>query len=499
MKKLFILTFWLAIGAMAFQGFQCTSKELTTAKVAYNNKEYDRAIEFAQQEVAKNPTNTEAYLVLAQAYIKKDDWMNAAQAAKKADEQKADKIPAQQPKLLLFQIWTESYNRGVNNLNRYYSTNISRFLDSASYYFNVGKVARPDLTDFYYLMGTVYEAKQDTTAAIKEYTQFVELSKNEIDVMQNNTLFIGIPRNDVIAKLGKPLLSTPGNYNETDSTITDLYSLNNKDLFIFYKDNKKDLNYTLFGLRYDPPQNWLEAERSAFTQFNTTPIAGLAQLYYLKGDYNQALNYLKLLGTLEPNNENANAFLVQIYQDMGKPDEAIKYVNELIQKNPNNKFYWTQLADMQQNNRNYDDAIKSYEKALEVDPTYYVAIRNIAAAYKNKASIIQREQADKLDADKNYKPNPEEYFPFLRKSAEYFEKAAKTKQYSNDYKVYADLANIYFVLNETDKLNQNIAKLESLESSVPEAEKEGYYLNMLKLFSDLKQSDKVKEIQEKIK
>ena len=499
MKKFCLLIFWLAIGTVVFQGFQCSSKELTTAKVAYNNKEYDRAIDYAQQEVAKNPTNTEAYLVLAQAYIKKEDWMNAAQAAKKADNQKTTQIPSQQPKMLLFQIWTESYNRGVNNLNKYYSANISRFLDSASYYFNVGKVARPDLTDFYYLMGTVYEAKKDTASAIKEYKQYVDLSKNDIDILQKNSLFIGISRNDVIAKLGKPVLSTPGNFNGVDSTITDLYSIDNKDLFIFYKDNKKDLNYGLFGLRYDPPQNWLEAERSAFTQFNTSPIAGLAQLYYGEGDYNQALTYLKLLGSLEPNNENANAFLVQIYQDMGKPDEAFQYVNELIQKNPSNKFYLTQLADMQQNDKKYDEAIQNYEKALQIDPTYYVAIRNIAAAYKNKASVVQKEQSDKLDKDKNYKPVTDEYFPFLRKSAEYFEKAAKSKQYANDYRVYADLANIYFVLNETDKVNQNLAKLESLESSVPEGEKEGYYLNMLKLYSDLKRSDKVKEIQEKIK
>ncbi len=499
MKKLFFLILWLSIGTVAFQGFQCTSKELTTAKVAYNNKEYDRAIDYAQQEVAKNPTNTEGYLVLSQAYIKKEDWLNAAKSAKRADELQIGKIPSQQPKLLLFQIWTEAYNRGVNNLNRYYSTNVSRFLDSASYYFNVGKTARPDLLDFYYLAGSVYEAKQDTAAAIQEYSKYVELAKNDIDVFQKNSFYIGTPRNDVIAKLGKPVLSTPGNFNEKDSTITDLYSIDNKDLFIYYKDNKKDLNYTLSGVRYDPPQNWLEAERSAFSPFNTLPIAALAQIYYSKGNYNQALNYLKLLGTLEPNNENANAFLVQIYQDMGKLDEAYSYVNELIQRNPKNKFYWTQLADMQQNSRNYDDAIKSYEKALEIDPLYHIAMRNIAAAYKNKASIIQKEQADKLDKDKNYKPVTDEYFPILRKSAEYFEKVAKTKQYMNDYRVYVDLSNIYFVLNDKDKLDQSLAKLESLESTVPEAEKEGYYLNMLKIYSDLKRSDKVKEIQDKIK
>ena len=58
--------------------------------------------------MAKNPTNTEGYLVLSQAYIKKEDWLNAAKSAKRADELQIGKIPSQQPKLLLFQIWTET-------------------------------------------------------------------------------------------------------------------------------------------------------------------------------------------------------------------------------------------------------------------------------------------------------------------------------------------------------------------------------------------------------
>ncbi len=54
--------------------------------------------------------------MLSQAYIKKDDGMNAVKSAKRADDLQIGKIPSQQPKLLLFQIWTEAYNRGVKNL-----------------------------------------------------------------------------------------------------------------------------------------------------------------------------------------------------------------------------------------------------------------------------------------------------------------------------------------------------------------------------------------------
>jgi tetratricopeptide (TPR) repeat protein len=489
------------VGAIAFQGFQCSSRELTTAKVAFANKDYDKAIDFAQQEITKNPNNGEAYMLIADAYLMKGNIKLAAESAMKADKVIDSKNPqlAQRPKMLLNKIWVESYNSGVENFNKYFTTKNKKYLDSAINYFDIGKMVRPEMLDFYSLSGQALELRGDSIAAKAEYMTYLDKAKKDIDVLSENGFYLGIDRGDVLRKLGKPLLTTPLSDLQGDSLLTDLFQVKGKDLYLFFKDNKKNLNFKLEGLRYDPPTDWLPAEQSQWTTFNTTPIAALAQMNYAKQKFEEALKYIKILGILDPTNENVNAFLVQIYQDMGQMDQAYSYINELIKNNPKNVTYLVQLGDLYQIDKKYDNAISNYEKALSIDPTNISAIRNIASAYKNKASVKQNEIKLKIDQDKNYKPNTDEYFPELTKSAKYFELAAKSEKYKNDYKVYAELANIYYVLSEKSKLDDAISKLESLESYVPKEELQYYYLELVKAYSQyVKNSEKMKFYQDKL-
>jgi len=65
------------VSALLMQGSQCASREMTTAKVAYQNKDYQKAVEFAKLEIQKNPNNYEAKLLLADSYIQLRDIENA--------------------------------------------------------------------------------------------------------------------------------------------------------------------------------------------------------------------------------------------------------------------------------------------------------------------------------------------------------------------------------------------------------------------------------------
>jgi len=478
------------IGALVLQGFQCSSREMTTAKVAFQSKDYDKAIDFAQQELTKNPQNEEAYLLMADIYLMKGNVKKAAEFAVKADQlPKKDTKLSQRPKLLLNKIWVESYNSGVDNLNRYFSTQNAKFLDSAINYFETGKIVRPEMTDFYAFIGQAYELRGDTTLALSEYIDYYNKSKKDFDYLINNKFYINQNRRDVLTALGKPKLTTGISGSQGDSLLTDLFQVADKDLYLFYKDNKKDLNFKLVGLRYDPPQNWLPNEQSQWSALNTTPIGALAQIYYYKQKYQDALTYVKLLGSLEPENTNINAFLVQIYQDQGKMDDAFAYLQQLIKENPTNKLFIGQLGDLYQTQKEYTKAIEAYLKALEIDPTYELAIRNIASSYKNRASIKQGEIKAKMDTDKNYKPDFEEFFPDLRESAKYFEKAIKTPKYKDDFAVISDLVNIYYVLDDKAKMNNYIESLEKLETKIPENQKEYYYLELVKIFSSYVKDD----------
>jgi len=122
-KKLIQLTLITIISALILQGFQCSSREMTTAKVAFKNGDYDKAMDFAQQELTKNPQSDEAYMLIADIYMMKGNLKKAAEFAVKADQiQNKDTKLAQRPKLLINKIWVDCYNSGIENFNRYFST-----------------------------------------------------------------------------------------------------------------------------------------------------------------------------------------------------------------------------------------------------------------------------------------------------------------------------------------------------------------------------------------
>ncbi|MFW5702302.1 MAG: hypothetical protein ACOCX7_05080, partial [Bacteroidota bacterium] len=127
-----------------------------------------------------------------------------------------------------------------------------------------------------------------------------------------------------------------------------------------------------------------------------------------------------------------------------------------------------------------------------------LALRNIASAFKNKASIIQMAQQEKKEKDDSFKMKPDEYVPYLEESAEYFRRAQKTDTFRNDIEVLAELANIYYVLDKNDELMEIANKLEALEDDIPANKKERYYLIMVKIFDNTGQSAKLKEVSNKL-
>ena len=53
------------LASMIFQSFQCASPEFTGAKLAYNQKDYKKAADGYEKEIAKNPSNVDAWYYLA--------------------------------------------------------------------------------------------------------------------------------------------------------------------------------------------------------------------------------------------------------------------------------------------------------------------------------------------------------------------------------------------------------------------------------------------------
>lgn len=497
MKRIIISLILLIIGAVAFQGFQCSSKEITTAKVKMGDKDYDSAIEYVNKELQNNPNSQEAYILLTDIYIAQNKWDKAAESSNKARKIVKDPVLMDQVKRQQNKIWTSCYNKGLNSYNMYISKTEKPYLDSAINLFIAGQVVRPEFEDFYYMTAITYEASGDTNAAIDNYKAYIEAVSEETDLMKDKGLFLNITRNEAISKLGEPteVIGQKAN-RETDSIIVDYYKDSDKEFYAFYYSQKRE-PFELAGLRINPPDNWMPQEQKMFTELKKSPFAALSQIYFNRGDLENSLKYAQLITQLDPADQQVSRFVVELYTKLDKVDVAKEQLDEFIKNDPDNALYYAQYGDIHLNNSEYREAIEKYEKALDIDPNFAFALRNVASAYKNLASQIQDELQAKLDDEELEEIDNEKYFPYLRKSAQYFEKTLDTKEFKNDYLVLGELTNIYSVLENEEKLKATIKKLEAIEFSVPNESKENYYLILLKVYSDMGDEEKMNVIQKK--
>lgn len=502
-KKTFYLIIALLLGAVLFQSFQCASPEMSTAKMAYQNKEYEKALENLKKEISNNPTNEEAYILKTDVLYRMGRFNEATESAFKAKEKITTPPMKMELSNLIFTLWVDAYNKGLFHLNEFNRTREDIYKDSAIVYFNSGIKIRPNMPDFHDFKGRVYESAGDDKNAIKAYMEYIDVIQEELDLAKNNKVYVDMPRNEFLARIGQPTKTSGGSIRD-DSLLTDLFQKDGMEI-IAVSRSTDGAEFLTNAWRVNPPADWLPGEKTQGISLSTDPIAALAQMNYEAKKYEDALKYIRMLLLLQPNNSQASSSVVTIYTEMGKLDEALKSLNDLTKSDPNNKFNWAQFGDVYSNlgaqeesKEYYKNAIDKYNEALKLDPNYEFVLRNMASAYKNLASLSQIEQQKKIDEDPNFEPNTDEYFPDLKKSAEYFEKALKTEKFKNDFQVLGELSNIYTVLDEEESLREVLRKLEAIEFDVPEQRREQYYLILLRIYSDLKESDKVKVVRKKI-
>lgn len=485
------------MGAVVFQGFECSSRNITTAKVKIKNQQFDEAIESLNKELATNPNSDEALALLADINFQKKNMSESAKYALKCLEVTKNPQLKSQEQVLLNNIWVECYNTGISYYSKYSTIKNSSVLDSAISFFKLGNKIRPEILDFYNLLAIVYDLKGDKASSLASYEEYIKRNEKNYNLAVKYNFYNKVPRQKILDKLGNPKSNIPGFNNKGDSTYIDYYLIDGKELYVF--SESENGNILVNGWNYDMPENWLPTEKRMNVNINTTPYVILAQHFYEKKDLEQSLKYVKMLITLEPDNSSAYSTMISIYQELNRTDEALDAVKSLIKSEPNNAMYITQLADLYQTLQKYDDAINTYQQALKVDEIFNKAVRNIAAAYKNRASVKQKLEQDKAEKDKTYKINFDNYKSDLVESAKYFDKALNIKTYQNDMFILSELANIYQVLEEKDKLNKTIRNLEAIEYTIPENQKEQYYLNMLKIYSEKGDDKKLEEIKKKIK
>jgi tetratricopeptide (TPR) repeat protein len=182
MQKSKILLVVAFIAGMIFSGFQCSSTELTSARLYIQQKNFDKAIEVLQKDVEKNPKSDEGWFLLGHTYGEIGDIENMIIAYDKslAISTKFEKEITDSKNFH----WANSFNGGVNLFRR--GNNTADEDSSKIYYdksidaFETAAMIQPDSADTYKNMAFVYMSSGRNELAIEPLQQLVELKK-ELD------------------------------------------------------------------------------------------------------------------------------------------------------------------------------------------------------------------------------------------------------------------------------------------------------------------------------
>jgi tetratricopeptide (TPR) repeat protein len=453
---------------LALSGFDCASTEMTTAKMAIRNKDYDKAEVNLKKEVAARPQNGDAWAMLADIYEQKNKYPEMLDAQEKALAATQPALSAQEQEniyLKRYNAWLATYNgalgayrKASDGDNAQYQEAL-RLLDAAS-------TLRPGYAENIYMRAAIYNEMKDKAQESATNKAYVDAVRSDVEKGMAAGLMLGMTRQQAEAKLGKAAKV------EFDSTGGFMQYATN-DLVLYF-DPSAHGDPTLVGWKYFQGEKLPDALKQSTQYIRSAPYYSLGIDAYdiaieAKSDaakatasYDEALRYLQAAQQLDPAQTKAGQVIADIYGRTNRTGEAKAAFEANIKQNPNDPSAYINYGTLLVNLKDYPGAIDNFTKALgaakEGEEKYQTALFNLGAVYKNWGADLQ-----KAAGDKPSNKQVDEYMGKLKESAQYFERYRKNS--AGDYAALAELANLYLVLGKTGEAKQLVTQLEGLQSS----------------------------------
>lgn len=191
MKRVLSIIMLLSI-AIGFSAFQCSSTELTSAKLYIQQDNLDKALESLRGEVEKNPKSDEGFYLLGYVLGEKGDIQGMLENFDKSSAI-SNKFAANIEESRKYH-WADGFNKGVMTFNK-----ASKFGDSDSATvifeeaitkFNNAILCQPDSSDTYLNLAYAYINMGNREAAIDPLKKVVELTQSEDSYVQLADLYI---------------------------------------------------------------------------------------------------------------------------------------------------------------------------------------------------------------------------------------------------------------------------------------------------------------------
>ena len=182
MQKSKILLVVALFAGMIFSGFQCSSTELTSARLYIQQKNFDKAIEVLKKDVENNPKSDEGWFLLGHTYGEIGDIENMIICYDKSLAI-SSKFETQIIDSKNFYL-ANNFNSGVNLFKRGNNTadedSSKIYYDKSIIAFETAAMIQPDSADAYKNMAFVYMSSGRNELAIEPLQELVN-RKKELD------------------------------------------------------------------------------------------------------------------------------------------------------------------------------------------------------------------------------------------------------------------------------------------------------------------------------
>ena len=462
MKKIIVYGMLvISAASLALMGFQCSSAEMTSAKLYIQRKEFSNAEAQLLKEVAKNPKNEEAWFMIGQIRMELKNYKGMKDAFVEAS-----KVGSKFKKDIETQTlgtWARLFNQGVEELNK---AQDSTGFDLAIATYSLANYVMPESLTNQQNLGLAYYRKGDFESAIQPLTISAEKGKSLFAIKVLSNIFL-VRANEFKSKFVEQNrvaieeLKNLGQVREKVKAADVKYYLGEpNDISKETKGKGKQAvvvkeiwKYTKYNLNVT-----IEDELVSVVNFSA-PYKGnidSSNHYLSVAEYAKAIVVLKNGAVLYPEEPEISENLMNAYIGAERNEEARELLVDRVKRYPNSKFDRYNYGVFLLKDNKYEESVNEFKAVLEIDPAFSSAVYNLAATYVNWGVAEQeRLKKEKKDDDKSYQEKYKFAIPYL-------EKVIVDKP--TDIQIWELLGQVYANLGEVDKANSAYKKADEIRS-----------------------------------
>ncbi|MFA6469506.1 MAG: tetratricopeptide repeat protein [Bacteroidota bacterium] len=470
MRK-FIIYGILAIctASLAFMGFQCSSSELTTAKLAISTKDYPKAEAQLQKELGKNPKNEEAWFLLGKVRYEMKNYTGMKDAMMKANEV-GTKYSADSKSYIL-QGWINSINDGVKVSNAAVDTaeyvKAMELFRTAYYLVPDSLLSAVNLGTAYYKLGDYENGEKYFREALTKH-KYIEAAKT-----------LGRQYFDVAFELKDKFISQNRETMSTWNALQQFYEgMKSDNVLIDIKEPASKSKPSAVKGAKGKPSKKTESEEWNYPQYNlvlTVENDLVTKITYSKPyvpaidstmakasqeKYAQAIEVLKEGYAVNSTDPVITELLINSFINSGRLQEAKIFIGERLKINPENKLDHYFMGKFSLSDKNFEASEKSFQEALRIDPQFVDALLDLGNVYLEWGNyeLEQAKKAEKdLTVEKQYVERYKQAIPYLEKFVE---------QNPDNLRVWDALVQIYARTGNAIKGEEAMKKADSIRENL---------------------------------